>query len=325
MTVASRDHFEQHVAKWTEICRRRGRKWWPSYAYHFTDVQNAASILQDGRIFSRALAYREGRIVTDSASSSVISETPAQYQEYARLYFRPRTPTQYRNEGVLHPEDRRYEGAHCPVPIFFCFDLVEVLSQPGTLFSDGSMGRSKEARYGDSLDLFGSIPFDLVYHDEPYDRTQRAKMNFHRHAEILVPNYLRTESLLGIACRSDAERQTLISLAHDAASEWEPKIRTVGDPLFYRRALYIISVHSEWDHLVLRLHLGGRGQSRPALVKIEVTELDSGRRWTWAGSVGRPELRIQFSDRPEYSMTKIWVHGALAYQNTLDFTDDIPF
>ena len=120
-----RSEIRQHITKWS---RQLGNlEWWPQYVYHFTDIQNAACILNDGILYSRAEPDRQNCMVVDNASPEIIAQTRPEYTRFVRLYFRPRTPTQFRNEGI-RPKDKRELGAHCPVPIYFCFDSLDILS-----------------------------------------------------------------------------------------------------------------------------------------------------------------------------------------------------
>jgi hypothetical protein len=50
------DEIRAHVETWTQRADITGYTWVAKFAYHFTDVQNAASILQSGTIFSREQA-----------------------------------------------------------------------------------------------------------------------------------------------------------------------------------------------------------------------------------------------------------------------------
>ena len=53
---------------------------------------------------------------TENASPSVISVSQNKIKEYARLYFRPRTPTQYHNEGYKPKHIRNKDvNANCPL------------------------------------------------------------------------------------------------------------------------------------------------------------------------------------------------------------------
>jgi len=94
------------------------RKWWPYYIYHFTNIDNAVQILNNGFIYSRNNALNMGLMESDNASPQVIEQTNDQWADYVRLYFRPRTPTQFNNEGFRPKEDRALDSK-CPVPIFF--------------------------------------------------------------------------------------------------------------------------------------------------------------------------------------------------------------
>ena len=93
------------------------QRWWPDHLFHFTDILNAVKILNDGVMFSRLQLEKNKELITDIASKKVIESTDLKWKNYVRLYFRPRTPTQYTNEG-FRPKDQRKLESHCPVPIF---------------------------------------------------------------------------------------------------------------------------------------------------------------------------------------------------------------
>lgn len=97
-------------------------KWWPKCFYHFTNIDNALGILGKEWIYGRRQAVESNLMQTENASSRVISVSQSKIKEYARLYFRPRTPTQYHSEGYK-PEcvRKRDINAVCPIPIFFLF------------------------------------------------------------------------------------------------------------------------------------------------------------------------------------------------------------
>ena len=124
--------------------------------YHFAHLFNAVSIIKSKKILSRIGG--EG-LFENSAGSNVHRRDTAHH--YARFYYRPQTPTQYYNEAlgedsqsskekwVLMGYDHRgkkiwnsytecpttkYWGAQrlgspkCPMPVFFEFDLREILN-----------------------------------------------------------------------------------------------------------------------------------------------------------------------------------------------------
>jgi hypothetical protein len=69
--------IQQHIQDWSGRLGILG--WWPKYVYHFTDVRNAANILEDGILYSRAEASRLARMMVDNASPEIIAQTRPQY------------------------------------------------------------------------------------------------------------------------------------------------------------------------------------------------------------------------------------------------------
>jgi len=101
------------------------KKAWPNYIYHFNDIRNIASVLQQGVLCSRERCRTSGISFIDVADRLVVSESPWTHS-YSRFYFRPHTPTQYLQEGIRPPSFRSNE-AHCPVPVFLLFRSRELL------------------------------------------------------------------------------------------------------------------------------------------------------------------------------------------------------
>lgn len=70
--------------------------------WHFTDINNMANILSYLRIESKNYSKQDKLAINDNASSKVNETlTKSWVHDYARFYFRPKTPTQYRNEGIF--------------------------------------------------------------------------------------------------------------------------------------------------------------------------------------------------------------------------------
>lgn len=124
--------------------------------YHFAHLFNAVSIIRYRKILSRIGGQG---LFENSAGSNVNRRDTAHH--YARFYYRPQTPTQYYNEALgedSHSSQKRwifggydyqgkkiwdpyiecpttkYWGAQrlgspkCPMPVFFEFDLREILN-----------------------------------------------------------------------------------------------------------------------------------------------------------------------------------------------------
>lgn len=188
--------------------------WWPKFAFHYTDVTNAVSILKSGNLYSRADASQLRVMKNDNASRQVIDMTKSDVVSKVRFYFRPLTPTQYYNEGYKHPE-LRYDGdenANVPVPIFLLFDLEKLLSLPGVEFSETS-----QAGYGaqvySGIEAFSRLNFDYIY-DNSFENFETTKL--YRHAEIVHPKSMAIESCISnVLCRNNLERATLLNLLRE--------------------------------------------------------------------------------------------------------------
>ncbi len=90
-----RPTIEKHIQTWS--LKLGNLHWWPTYVYHFTDVHNAVNILKSGYLYCRTEAQRLGLMDVDNASPDIIQRTRREYERFTRLYFRPNTPTQFRN------------------------------------------------------------------------------------------------------------------------------------------------------------------------------------------------------------------------------------
>ena len=80
--------------------RRTERRWWPKFVFHYTDIRNAADILRDGYMYSRKHLEDEGKPIISSGSPTVLAGTDIAIKDCVRMYFRPKTPTQYYAEGI---------------------------------------------------------------------------------------------------------------------------------------------------------------------------------------------------------------------------------
>ena len=292
--------------------------------FHHTDVRNAARALNGGRLLSRARATAGGGIPVDSASPEVISHTREWVKNYVRLYFRPRTPTQYRWEGI-RPEGQLYHGAaHCPVPIYFLFDSDEVCTMPQCSFSNGNLG-SEGADLGSSAEFLANLDFHKIYSVGSHDPNDRS-IPYGRCAEVVVEDQLGFKGLLLIATRSAAERETLISLlSPPGLRQWESKILIdTRLDLYERKWTFIERADLSTDKATL--HFSPDTQSPgPFSFRVEVHDLATGQGYEYAED--------NFYSTPEWSLTipgDVWSYrinvtldSNLAYQS--DYFQDLPF
>ena len=255
------------------------RRWWPDYLFHVTDIQNAVAILREGVLFSRQEAVTRGLMATDNASSDIIAQTDDQWQDYARLYFRPRTPTHYQCEG-FGPRDQREYGAHCPVPVCLLFDSFTVLSQPGTRFSNGNLAANSDVF--ESAASLAQLPFEYIYHVSPLSEEDKRTIIFHRNAEVIVPKQLGLASLRFVGCRSQAEYESLLHLLPPRARmRWGNKIG-LGARLQLFSKHWTFVEGAELASTAIRLHFSRHSLTPgPFQARVSITDTISEKRFEW--------------------------------------------
>ena len=202
------------------------RSFWPLWLFRSDHVENAAEILNSGLLLSRAAAETRNVIRVDSGSPQYVEQLSEPHRNLVRLYFRPRTPTQYVNEGIRPRASIQY-GAHMPVPIYMLF-ASSLLADQGVSFTKGRLNQAAEV--GDSAEFLKSIDFRDVYHDWAVGRLgesgRRSAILNARHSEAVIENELPLDKLKHIVCRSVPERETLMNLlTPEARRRWLRRIR----------------------------------------------------------------------------------------------------
>ena len=307
------------------------QEWWVDHLFHFNDISNAVEILKSSCLLSRVELERQSKLKTDIASPEVLAGTPAGWKGYVRLYFRPRTPMQYRNEGFRPINKRELGGAHCPVPIIFIFHSKPILTAIDTKYSDGNLAAG--AQTSDTVDFFLSLPFEKIYHDANlWGLSDGAKRNiiFHRHAEVIVPKQLDLTNLKFIWCRSQAEFETLIDvLPHKTYTKWAKKIG-VGNKalLFYAKWSFITK--TDLDAATITFHFNPSQTPSPFHAKLEIMELKTKDVFSWEKDDFNAHDKESFSltnlKHPESYLVKFWLDGQLAYQNHfIEEAAEVPF
>lgn len=172
------------------------------YIYHFTHFYNAIEVIKAKKILSRDRAKELGLLRFDSAGSVVLRSSLA--HPYARFYFRPCTPTQYYNEALgadsklgeygkkpvydefgnkdwidvfksKYPKALNLGLPKCPIPVFFRFDIEEVLSaMPESCFYSDRNMQSNNPHVYKVLEQPESLCIEYLY-DTMSKAKQRAK------------------------------------------------------------------------------------------------------------------------------------------------------
>ena len=292
-------------AKWLG----NSKGWWPRFVYHFTDVRNAASILEGGVLYARHFASLREVMATDNASRQVLDQTNDEWKYYVRLYFRPRTPTQFHNEG-FRPSGHYGLGAHCPMPVYLLFDSQTILARPESRFSNGSLA-SLGSRVFSTTEELNQMPFSDIYHDGQIldDEDRRRQIVSRRQAEVVVPNRLDLDALRFIVCRSEAERETLSHLLTlESYNRWQNKIKLENSKsnLFLKRWLYVESAELSDSSITLHFNLSADTEyNGPFNAIVSITDMRSGKKFVWRSEqfTAKPKLTLDgFPPLDEYSV-----------------------
>ncbi len=265
----SKDFLDAHIQEWEQKLSGPAyphREKWPSHLFHHPPLENAVSILTSGLMLSRDDSSRLR--ARDVAATGVIDHS-IRAHSFVRLYFRPRTPTQYHVEGIQKTGDNPYsENVHAPVLVMFVFDSRSVLSSDEVFFSDANMQSGVVENSSEAF--FRAIPFEKVYHEGGTggDRSIITR----RCAEVLAPSPLSLEGKLRwVYCRSEAERATLLQALSASASQWDKKIRISDDlKVFEKRFTFVEKVSLVNEGIIFRLN--PRADLRPISVSLEARD-----------------------------------------------------
>lgn len=196
----------------------------PVEVYHFSHLENAVAIIQQGAIKSRATAEFQ-----DSAGGGIIKHTDDERKEFARFYFRTKTPTQYYVENFGRGQqsiDALGDEPVCPVPVFFIIPLDEALKLPDWNVSLGSLA-SAEVKFGNSLEIVSQFNFTDIYKDIHEVALEKFKVVSHQ--EFLMKEKL---DLTGISYRLGVQdvnaKQALLAMLGEA-DKWSDKITVLAD------------------------------------------------------------------------------------------------
>lgn len=294
------------------------QKKWPRYLFHFTELSNVISILSGGALLSRELLKKKEIPRIDIASPDIIEHTPQEWKNYVRLYFRPKTPTQYCNEGIRSKNEITW-GAHCPVPVMLVFNAFNLLALESTYISNGNL-RVQGVEVDNSVGFYLKLPFEYIYHDQGFSRLNEAEQNkikFHRHAEALIRDFLDLSFLEFIYCRSNAEYQTLINqLPENIRGKWNGKIRIdQRASLFNCEWVYVKEVKLNPERIIFEFN---QRRSASFSATLEIEECQTSKQYRWEEEnfcpPGIKEFDLSNMENPECYRVSFFLDEHLAFQ-----------
>lgn len=314
--------LEAHILQWEARLNPSYRARWPSRLFRHETLVNAVELLKSGQLLSRRDA--ENVMVRDIAPDAIINLNHAAH-EYARLYFRPKTPTQYRIEGIRRA-DEVWNDRHAPILYMFVLKSREVLSRSNVYFSRGNMQiPGTEMFQGD--EAFATLDFRKIYHEGSYP-PEEADIKVWRCAEVLCESPLQLDDCIeAVVCRSDAERRTLLHLLGNAAPAWSARIRTVTQPGYFNAEYaFVESVDLNASGVGVKFH-PRRKLPMATWVQLTIEPINS---LVGPLNFARQELDLRTVWNFNSPMTPgsyrvtIFIDDELAYQSVLEYAE-IPF
>ena len=321
--------FIKELGNWDWV-QRSERRWWRKFVFHYTDIRNAAKVLREGYLYSRAYVEQHGGLAVTSGSPVVLAGTDDAVKDCVRLYFRPKTPAQFHHEGIYSrrslEKKPEFSDAHCPVPIFFLFDSVDVLTRLDTAFSDGNLGSSRSRLYS-TADEFAQLPWRHIYHNRSLDPIEGSNIVRRRCAEVVVPERLDLGALSYIYCRSVAERESLLFLLPPKLRKryHERIVASTRSELYLRRQTFIETVRLTSREITIhfspetkspgpfRLRVEVRSESATSTSEKPDLNLAAGHTW-----------RLRLPMGPSSYQVRVLLDEHLAYANRYEDLE-LPF
>lgn len=322
----SQETVEAHIQYWTDKFKSSNSSYranWPSRLFRHEPIENVVKILKSGSLLSRGAAADQ--IEVDIAPFQIIQRNDRAHQ-YVRLYFRPRSPTQWRIEGIRKP-DELYQGRQAAVLVILLFDSTQILTRPEVQFSDGNM-QSFATLQASTDNEFELLPFAKIYHEGPFQSgsPEGDEIKRCRCAEVLLSSPMSlVDTLRGVICRSPAERITLIHLLGEDAFIWRDRIRVFRQPgLFQNKYAYVDSVDADSTGLLVHIH--PRFDGRPVNTQISVSNsagylVMQTRVWELDPKTG---WRFEHPFDPGRYTARIELEGCFAHEAQF-VIDDVPF
>ncbi|RLJ69326.1 DarT ssDNA thymidine ADP-ribosyltransferase family protein [Pedobacter alluvionis] len=220
--------------------------------YHFSHLDNAVSIIREGAIKSRRDA-----IFLDSAGSGIIAQTDENRKEFARFYFRSKTPTQFYIENLGRGEEsvkKISSDPVCPVPIFFVIPLREAMQQDWNV-SVGSLA-SKQTEFGRDIETLSKFDFEGVYKNMPEIEWQRFRIASHQ--EFLIKEKLDlTACNFHLVVQDETAKESLLAMLGELATEFCSKI--LVDPTYYNGLNAKVEIDAQPDSVRASLTMPHNG------------------------------------------------------------------
>lgn len=189
---------------------------------HTTSFENFINIYKNRKLYSRNYLENNNINFEDIANQDVVNKQKREH-DYVRFYFRPKTPTNYRNEGIKSTKslnkticvdlgngtlkDEEYNNQQSANPVVMIFNY--------------SIAQNENCKYKQSnkinQELVNSIQklknWDLIFAEGKYEDAIRKEYEKpFRMAEFLYPKFIETKEIKKIVFRSKCDKERAIHI-----------------------------------------------------------------------------------------------------------------
>ncbi len=177
---------------------------------HTTSFDNFINIMKSGYIYSRNYIHENNINTSEIALDGAIDITSDKIKNYVRLYWRVKTPTNYRNEGIK-PKSALTDifRAHSPNPVIFIFDEMIALNENVRFTPKNACKCSNLFEHTfceDCIKYPFRYNFKNIFHDRPIMEYEDKQIIIDaRQAELLYPEHLPIKNIKKIIFRSKAD------------------------------------------------------------------------------------------------------------------------
>lgn len=173
--------------------------------HHYTDMTNFIKIMQKNKLYSREKADEEG--FNDAADQDVIGITDESVKNHVRFFYKEKTPTLYKNEGIKESNS----DPHMPLPVLLLFD-ENIIFHPYSVFANGGGGSSKTTFTMDA-DVAIKYNWESIFsRGELEEGPRKREIINNRNAEFLYPTEIETSHLKKILFRAPADMKQAMSV-----------------------------------------------------------------------------------------------------------------
>lgn len=180
---------------------------------HSTNFDNFIKIIKSKELCSRDYLLKNGISFNDIANQNIVTQQE-NLRKYVRFYFRCKTPTYYRNEGIKSEKSLNKENnkAHSAIPVILIFN-AEIAKNDNCRYK--AQNRMNE-QCKNSIFLLREY-WDYIFQNDSISFINKNYKQFAKYkmAEFLYPEKISTNYIVKIIFRSICDKERAIQILGD--------------------------------------------------------------------------------------------------------------